>query len=115
MGVKYERIVERAIALGLPISEYEFRDTKKDPAPDPPFLIYFCSDDKTGTGTPTEIRRINGSIELYTDRKRNLKLEKRIEKEVLFDIDFHKETVLIRSENMYQAAYDFEIVQKLKE
>lgn len=41
MGVKYERIIERAVALGLPIAEYEFRATKKNPAPDPPFLIYF--------------------------------------------------------------------------
>ena len=114
MGVKYERIIERAVALGLPISEYEFRDTKKNPAPDPPFLIYFCSEDQIGTDTQTKIRRINGSIELYTDRKRDHRLEERIENEVLFDIDFHKETVLIQSENMYQAAYDFTIVQKSK-
>lgn len=112
MGVTYERIIERAAALGLPVAEYEFRDTKKDPAPNPPFLIYFCSEDQTGTDTGNRLRKINGSIELYTDRKPDHGLEYRIEQEVLFDIDFHKTTVPIQSENTYQTAYDFDICQK---
>lgn len=112
MGVKYERIIERAHALGFPIAEYEFRDTKKNPAPDPPFLIYFCSEDQTGTDVGNRIRRINASIELYTDRTPDHNLERRIETEVLFDIDFHKTTAPIQTENMYQTAYDFNFVQK---
>lgn len=114
MGVKYERIIERAVALGLPIAEYEFRDTKKSPAPAPPFLIYFCSEDQTGTDEKNMIRKINGSIELYTDRTPDHSLERRIEREVLFDIDFHKTTAPIQSENMYQTAYDFTVTQKIK-
>ena len=114
MGGKYERIIERAVALGLPIAEYEFRDTKKNPAPEPPFLIYFCSEDQTGTDAGNKIRKINGSIELYSDRKPDHDLEHRIEREVLFDIDFHKTTAPIQSENMYQTAYDFSVVQKIK-
>lgn len=114
MGVRYERIIERAVALGLPIAEYEFRDTKKNPAPDPPFLIYFSSEDQTGTDAKNRIRRINGSIELYTDRNPDHNLERRIEREVLFDIEFHKTTAPIQSENMYQTAYDFIVVQKLE-
>ena len=94
MGVKYERIIERAVALGLPVAEYEFRDTKKNPAPDPPFLIYFSSEDQTGTDTGNRIRKINGSIELYTDRKPDHDLESRIEREVLFDIDSGSKTHL---------------------
>lgn len=114
MGTKYERIIERAVALGLPITEYEFRDTKKNPAPDPPFLIYFCSEEQTGTDDGNRIRKINGSIELYTDRKPDHILESRIEREVLFDIDFRKTTAPIQSENMYQTAYDFSVVEKVK-
>ena len=114
MGVTYERIIERAVALGLPVAEYECRDTKKNPAPDPPFLIYFSSEDQTGTDAGNRIRKINGSIELYTDRKPDHDLERRIEREVLFDIDFHKTTVPIQSENMYQTAYDFDVVQKIQ-
>lgn len=113
MGVKYERIIERAVALGLPVAEYEFQDTKKNPAPAPPFLIYFSSEEQTGTDTENRFRKINGSIELYTDRKTDHNLERRIEREVLFDIDFHKTTVPIQSESMYQTAYDFNIVQKI--
>ena len=112
MGISYKRIIERVAALGLPAAEYEFRDTKKKPAPDPPFLIYFNSEDQTGTDAGNRVRKINGSIELYTDRKPDHGLERRTEREVLFDVEFHKTTVPIQSENMYQTAYDFNIIQK---
>lgn len=114
MGVKYEMIIERLEALGYPVAEYEFRDTKKNPVPDPPYLIYFCSEDQSGTDAENMIRKINGSIELYTDRKPDHGLERRLEREVLFDIGFRKATVPIQSENMYQTAYDFTVVQKIK-
>ena len=112
IAVTYERIIERLKALGYPVAEYEFRDSKKHPAPNPPFLIYFCSEDQTGTDEKNRTRVIQGSIELYTDRSPDHDLEKRIENEVLFDITFHKTTAPIQSENMYQAAYDFNVVQK---
>nr|DAO11607.1 MAG TPA: hypothetical protein [Caudoviricetes sp.] len=113
MKVTYERIIERLKALGYPVAEYEFRDTKKNPAPDPPFLIYFCSEDQKGTDDGNRIRQIQASIELYTARTPDHDLERRIETEVLFDIGFHKTTAPIQSEEMYQAAYDFNVVQKL--
>ena len=113
--VKYEQIIERAKAFGLPVAEYEFRDTKKNPVPDPPFLIYFSSEDQTGTDAENvKVRRINGSIELYTDRKPDHDLERRIERDILFDVDFHKTTAPIQSVNLYQTAYDFVITQNTK-
>ena len=114
IGITYERIIERLKALGLPVAEYEFRDTKKNPVPKPPFLIYFSSEDQTGTDDLNRIRKIQASIELYTDRTPDHDLEHRIETEVLFDIDFHRTTAPIQSENMYQTAYDFNVVQKMK-
>lgn len=112
---KYEQVIERAQKFGLPVAEYEFRDTKKSPAPKPPFLIYFCSEDQNTTDAENvKIRQINGSIELYTDRTPDHDLERRIERDILFDIDFHKTTAPIQSENMYQTAYDFTVTQKLK-
>lgn len=113
MGVKYEQIIERAKAIGLPIAEYEFRDTKQNPAPDPPFMIYFSSEDQDGPDGINKIRRIAASIELYTERKPDHDTEKRIESEVLFDVPFHKSTAPIQSENMFQTAYDFNVVQKV--
>ena len=111
---KYEEIIERAGNIGLPVAEYEFRDTKQSPAPDPPFLIYFSSEDQDGADGRNTIRKIAASIELYTDRKPDHDLENRIESEVLFDVPFHKTTAPIQSENMYQTAYDFNITQKIK-
>lgn len=112
MNTTYEQIISRAESLGLPIAEYEFKATKKNPAPDPPFLIYFSSERQSGTDEKNRIRTITGSLELYTDRKRDPKLETLIEENVLFDIEFQKATVPIQTENMYQAAYDFTVVQK---
>lgn len=109
---KYLEIIERAADLGYPLAEYEFKATKKDPAPAPPFLIYFCSEDQSGSDEKNRIRTINASIELYTDRHPDHKIEERIENEVLYDIEFHKTCAPIQSENMYQTAYDFTIVQK---
>lgn len=114
MNPTYEEIISRAKSLGLPIAEYEFRATKKNPAPDPPFLIYFSSEKRTVIDEKNWIRNITGSIELYTDRKRDPELESLVEMKVLHDIDFEKATVPLQDENMYQAAYDFTVVQKLK-
>lgn len=112
MNVRYEQIIERAGQIGLPIAEYEFRDTKKSPAPNPPFLIYFSSEDQDGPDEMNVLRHIQASIELYTSGKPDHDLEKRIEDDVLFDIPFHKTTAPIQSENMFQTAYDFSVVQK---
>jgi hypothetical protein len=114
IGIKYEQIIERLKGLGYPVAEYEFKDTKKNPAPNPPFIIYFSAEDQTGTDEKNRIRNIQASIELYTDRTPDHDLEALIESKVLFDIDFHKTTAPIQSENMYQTAYDFNVVQKFK-
>lgn len=112
---KYETIIGRLDSVGIPYAEYEFRDTKQNPAPDPPFAIYFSSEDQTTDDSGTvKIRSIQASIELYVDRKPDHDLESKIESEVLYDIDFHKTTAPIQSENMYQTAYDFSVVQKVK-
>lgn len=107
-----EEIIVRAKDLGLPVAEFEFRNTKQHPAPDPPFIVYLKTEKQRGSDEKNRIREIAGSIELYTDRIPDKKLEERIEKEVLFDVEFEKNIVLIRDENMAQAAYDFVVIQK---
>lgn len=112
MNATFEQIIARAEALGIPITEYEFKETKKNPAPAPPFIVYLKTERQTGPDGQNKIRQIDASIELYTDRKADPNLEARIEDEVLFDVEFVKQGVLIQSENMFQAAYDFSVVQK---
>lgn len=108
----WEDVIARATAVGIPITENEFRVTKQNPAPDPPFLVYLHSENQRGTDEKNRIREVNGSIELYTDRKPDPEYEKKIEDDVLSDIEFTKEQVLIQSENMVQTSYDFTITQK---
>lgn len=107
-----ETILSRAKALNIPITEYEFTPTKQNPAPDPPFIVYMIPEKQSGSDEKNRIRDISASIELYTDRKPDPKLESRIENEVLFDQEFSKNVAPIPNENMYQTAYDFEIIQK---
>lgn len=112
---RFEEIINRAAALGLPITEYEFRPTKDKPAPAPPFIVWTSTENQRGTDERNRIREISASIELYTDRKADHDLERRIEEEVLFDTEFAKYGVFIQNENMYQTAYDFKIIQKMKQ
>lgn len=108
----FEEIIKRAETLGLPIAEYEFRATKSNPPPAPPFIVYLSTEEQRGTDEKNRIRQISGSIELYTDRKADHVLERRIEDEVLFDVEFQKYGAPIPDEDTYQTAYEFTIVQK---
>ena len=114
MGVKYEDIIKRLEALGYPIAEYEFRATKKNPAPAPPFIIYFRVVSSDGPDGMNRLERSAVSVELYTDRAPDHGIERRIETEVLNDVVYNKFQAEIESENMYQTAYEFNVVEKIK-
>ena len=108
----FEEIIKRLEKLGIPVADTEFKDTKKHPAPEPPFTCYLCKETQRGSDQKNLIREIDGSVELYTDRIKDPSLEKRIETEVLFDIEFIKEQYNIKTENMILTSYDFELIQK---
>lgn len=110
----FETILKRAEAVGIPIAFVEFRDTKQNPAPEPPFLIYLYTEKQRGSDDRNRIREISASLELYTDRTQDPELEAKIEKEVLSDVDFEKFPLPIHEENMFQTAYDFTIIQKIR-
>lgn len=108
----FEKILERAEALGFPIAHNEFVKTNKKDIPDPPFMVWLSTEGQRGDDKKNRIREINGSLELYTERREDPAIEKRIEEEVLFDIEFRKYQTPIASENTVQTAYDFTIIQK---
>lgn len=39
--MRVAEIISRAEALGLPIAENEFKKTKENPLPDPPYIIWY--------------------------------------------------------------------------
>nr|DAD83845.1 MAG TPA: hypothetical protein [Myoviridae sp. ctJfU3] len=108
----FEEIIKRAEGLDLPIARNQFTATNKKPVPDPPFLVYISTEKQRGDDTKNRIREIEGSLELYTERKPDVELESRIEEEVLFDVEFLKYQMQIPKEDMTQTAYDFTITQK---
>lgn len=108
----FEEVIKRAEGLGLPIAHNQFIPTNKKPVPDPPFLVWLSNEQQRGDDTRNRIRQIEGSLELYTEKRDDPGIEKRIEEEVLFDVEFRKYQAQIQSEDTVQTAYDFTITQK---
>ena len=112
-----ELILKRAEALGLPMAEDFFAEKKGKPLPTPPYICYLATTKERGHDFKNVLREVTGSLELYTDRKDNPELpmlQRRIEKEVLFDVEFRKYQAFISEENMEQTAYEFELLEKIR-
>lgn len=108
----FEDVIKRAERLNLPFAHNQFMPTNKNPVPDPPFLVWLSSEQQRGDDTKNRIRQIEGSLELYTEKRADPAIERRIEEEVLFDVEFRKYQTKIPGEDMTQTAYDFTIIQK---
>ncbi len=110
-----ETIIDRAKATGLPLAKDAFRETKENPLPEPPYLVYIVPQ-VVGRGSDERIllHEIHAALELYTDKVADGSLEKEIEEKVLFDVDYTKYQDTIESEDMVQTAYEFTIYEKVK-
>lgn len=111
---RFEEIIKRAEGIGLPIAHNEFTDTKKNPAPEPPFIVWLSDERTSGPDNEIRIRTVDGALELYTDRRDDPELEKKIEEKVFFDTEYEKQQALIKSENMVQTVYLFLVVEKIR-
>lgn len=113
----FDEIIARATACGYPIAENEFAITKQNPPPTLPFVCYSRVEHFKGSDDAVRLKTTDGAIELYTDRKpsaEDLQKIAEFEKKVFFDTDYTKSQTFIRSENMTQTAYDFQIVEKIR-
>lgn len=108
-----DTIIERFKKLNLPMALNEFTITNRTPAPTLPYICYLIDETQRGSDQKNMIRDISASFELYTDRKPDKAIESRIERDVLFDVEFRKNQVKIDSENMVQTSYDFDITEKI--
>ena len=111
--MRLEIIIDRAKATGLPLAKDAFRETKENPLPVPPYLVYIVPQ-VVGRGSDERIllHEIHAALELYTDKVADGSLEKEIEEKVLFDVDYTKYQDTIESEDMVQTAYEFTIYEK---
>lgn len=113
--MRLEIIIDRAKATGLPLAKDAFRETKENPLPVPPYLVYIVPQ-VVGRGSDERIllHEIHAALELYTDKVADGSLEKEIEEKVLFDVDYTKYQDTIESEDMVQTAYEFTIYEKVR-
>lgn len=116
-------ILERLQTLDLPFAYREFRDTKKNPAPDPPFIVWLKSEQGRGADSKNNLLEVSMSIELYTvldddaltaveNNQRREQLEMQLESVVLPDVEYQYFIAPIPSEQMMQTAYEIKFLQK---
>lgn len=93
--------------IKIPYSHYDF-----DREVEPPHLMSTEIDsDNFVADNKIYFEKCNARLELTTDF-RDRKLEKRIEKEILFDIIWKKEVAYIQSEKIWNVSYFFEIIEE---
>ena len=107
--MRLETIIDRAKVMGLPLAKDAFRETKENPLPVPPYLVYIVPQ-VVGRGSDERIllHEIHAALELYTDKVADGSLEKE------FDVDYTKYQDTIESEDMVQTAYEFTIYEKVR-
>mgnify|MGYP003169288433 CR=1 FL=1 len=78
--MRLETIIDRAKVMGLPLAKDAFRETKENPLPVPPYLVYIVPQ-VVGRGSDERIllHEIHAALELYTDKVADNSLEKEIE------------------------------------
>lgn len=90
--------------IKIPYSHYDF-----DREVEPPHLMSTELDSNNFIADNIiYLQKSNARLELTTD-VRDRKLEKRIEKEILFNIVWNKEVTYIQSEKVWNVSYFFEI------
>lgn len=110
--MRLDTILDRLDAFGVPYAYLEFKDSEKDPAPDPPFIVWIQTVISRGPDCgPVMLEQIEAAIELYTSAP-NEALETRLEAEILDGVEYRKFQTDIDSENLIQTAYEFTILQK---
>lgn len=110
--MKFDEFLERLDAIGIPYAEVEFEDNYDEEPPAPPYICYLYMEETRGPDMcPNKLVHIQVALEVYTDHK-DEELIKRVEKEVLYDVEYQKETSVISEENLIQTNYDISIFKK---
>jgi hypothetical protein len=112
----FAEILERFEKLGLPIAENEFKETAKNPLPEPPFIIYIRTTKARGDDRSNKITETTASFGIYTEntykQTARAALESKIETEILPDVEYSKNNAAVDTENIVLTTYDFNIIEK---
>jgi len=98
-------------SMGYPYAYYQFAENPDNPPPAPPFICFYYPNDDDFIADNINYVRVNALIiELYTAEK-DFDAESAVEAVLLSnEIPFTKTESFIESENMYQIAYNMEVI-----
>lgn len=101
-------IYSKLKTLDIPVSYLKFNKPQKLP-----FVVYFeAGGDVEGADTLNLFRRVEITVELYTDKK-DISLERKIES-LFRDVELEKAVdTYLPDEEMFMTAYTFETIQKI--
>lgn len=118
MSVTAAVLTERAEQIGLPIAKNAFTGTLENPVPDLPYMVYLLPHiSGRGADTKNNLVAVDWNLELYTaeDNGAAENIRKKIETEVLHDVQYEKYIAYIDDEECFQTAYEVNgILQKVK-
>lgn len=113
-----EELIRRSKSLELPVTKNAFSGTIDEPVPPLPYMIYLIPHEKgRGADNFNNLKETDFDLELYTaaDDEEREKLAKKIETEILFDVEYEKYVVQIDNEECFQTAYEVKgIISKVK-
>lgn len=97
-------------STNVPVSYLKFEDEPENPAPDPPFIVYYFENSENFGADNKVFNKINNfAIELYTVKKdfqKELLIEKVFDDN---DIFWDKLETYIESEQLYEVRYAIQI------
>jgi len=104
----YKQIASMVSSIGLPYAYYQFPEGT---AQAPPFVVFFYADTDDVFADDTNYQRIATlNIELYTDEK-DFSTESTVEQILTNNnLTYYKEENYIDSEQMWQIAYEMEVI-----
>lgn len=110
---KRDEFVEaRLAAIDMPLAYQQFIPTKGHPVPDPPYVIYYVTEEAGGADALNLFVRRHVSVELYTDFPDAAK-EAAIEA-CLGDVQWTKTEDYIESEHLNMVSYEFDYFKKIR-
>lgn len=110
--IKLNQVYELLKKVGVPVTYKQFSGPTQD-IPDPPYIVYYeTRSDNIGADNITYTEMLPVIVELYTDRCRNLELERSI-KELLTGagLYFNTDHGDVPEEDVHIAYFEFSIIE----
>lgn len=110
--IKFTQVYELLQKVGIPVTYKQFSGPKQE-IPNPPYIVYYeTRSSNVGADNITYAEMLPVVVELYTDSRRDLELERRI-KDLLIEAElyFNTDHGEIPDEGVHIAYFEFSIIE----